>query len=264
VESSNRVLKLWTLEAPQLEIPMKNVINGASGTITIPCPAYLIQSERGLVLFDTSITPLAADDPVAVYGEALASLNLVYPPEFKIENQLRELGFSPADVGHVVTSHSHFDHCGGLDLFPDSKHYVGENEINYAFWPSPPGEEFFSGAPFEPIRGKDITYIPLHVDHDLFGDGSVVILSMPGHTPGNLSLLVRLGSGQNVILTGDTVHLRHSMSDLLPGPYDYSSRQAIDSIRRLGRLRQTMRATLMIAHDLDDYAEFGHAPKFME
>jgi N-acyl homoserine lactone hydrolase len=264
MEAPSRALKLWTLEAPQLEVPMKNLINGASGTVTIPCPSYLVQHERGLVLFDTSITPLAVDDPVAVYGEALASLNLFYPPEFKIDNQLRALGFSLEDVGHVVTSHGHFDHCGGIGLFPDAKHYVGENEINYAFWPSPPGVEFFSGAPFEPIRGKDILYVPLHVDHDVFGDGSVVVLSMPGHTIGNLALLVRLGSGQNVILTGDTVHLRHSMADLLPGPYDYSSRQAIDSIRRLGRLRQSLSAALLITHDLDDYAEFGHAPAFME
>jgi glyoxylase-like metal-dependent hydrolase (beta-lactamase superfamily II) len=96
------------------------------------------------------------DDPVAVYGESLASLNLYHPPEFKIENQLRALEFSLEDVGHVVTSHGHFDHCGGIGLFPGAKHYVGKNEINYVFWASPPGVEFFSGAPFEPIRGKNV------------------------------------------------------------------------------------------------------------
>jgi hypothetical protein len=47
LEASNRALKLWTLEAPQLEAPMKNLINGASGTVTIPCPSYLVQHERG-------------------------------------------------------------------------------------------------------------------------------------------------------------------------------------------------------------------------
>lgn len=255
--------KLWALDAPKLDIPAANMVPFAEGRVTIPCPAYLIQHERGLVLFDTSLTPLACDDPVAVYGDALEHISVFYEPEQKLEYQLNALGYSTGDVTHVITSHSHFDHVGGLYLFPDARHFIGENEIRYAFWPDPPGENFFSGAPFEPLRGKDWTYIPQHVDYDIFGDNSVVILSMPGHTPGNLSLLVRLPSGRNVILTGDTAHLRHSLHDLTPGPFDWNSRMAVDALRRLRMLRDSNQATVIIAHDLDDWAQFGHAPAFL-
>lgn len=254
--------KLWALDAPMLTIPASNLVNGATGKVTIPVPAYLVQHEAGLVLFDTSITPEASDDPVAVFGAAADHMHVDYPPTKKLEHQLGQLGFEPADVTHVVTSHGHFDHVGGLYLFPGSKHYIGDGEIRWAYWPDPPGKAYFSGAPFESLRDANWTYIPQHVDHDLFGDGSVVVLSTPGHTPGELSLLVRLPS-RNVILTGDTLHLRESLTDELPGPVDYNSRMAIDSIRRIGRLRETERATLLISHDPEDWAEYGHAPEFL-
>jgi N-acyl homoserine lactone hydrolase len=96
-------------------------------------------------------------------------------------------------------------------------------------------------------------------DHDLFGDGSVVVLHTPGHTPGELSLLVRLKS-RNFILTGDTVHLRQALEDEIPMPYDSNTELAIRSIRRLKLLRESADATVWITHDPEDWAEFQHAP----
>jgi N-acyl homoserine lactone hydrolase len=261
--TSGTATKLWALDAPMLEIPASNLVHGAVGKVTIPVPAYLIEHPRGLILFDTTITPLASDDPVAVFGEATDSLRVDYPAERKLENQIHELGYRVGDVTHVVTSHAHFDHVGGLSLFPAARHYIGENEIRWAFWPDPPGKEFFSGEPFEPLRGADWTYVPQHVDHDMFGDGSVEVLSTPGHTLGELSLAVRLPN-RTVILTGDTLHLRESLEHELPGPVDYNSRMAIDSIRRIARLRDERQAMLLISHDPEDWAEYGHAPKFLD
>lgn len=252
--------RMWILDSPVLGIPAANLVNGATGMVDIPVPSYLIECERGLVLFDTGIAPAASDDPESVFGAALEHMTLEYPAERKIQNQIENLGFSLDDVTHVVTSHSHFDHCGGLFLFPRAKHYIGAGEIRWAYWPDPPGVEHFDGHMFDTLRDADWTYIPKGANHSLFGDGSVTILSTPGHTPGELSMSVRLPS-QNFILTGDTVHMRESLTDLLPGPVDYNSREAIESIMLLKRLAESEQARLLISHDPEDWAEFPHAPE---
>jgi glyoxylase-like metal-dependent hydrolase (beta-lactamase superfamily II) len=99
----------------------------------------------------------------------------------------------------------------------------------------------------------------VHGDLDVFGDGSLVILSTPGHTPGETSLLVRL-PGRNFILTGDTVHLRSNLENLFPLPFDVNNQEAVRSLRRLRMLTKCNDATVWISHDPEDWAEFGHAP----
>jgi len=98
---------------------------------------------------------------------------------------------------------------------------------------------------------------------DLFGDGSLVILFTPGHTPGELSLLVRLGS-RNFVLTGDTVHLRAALENEIHFPVDADTAAAVQSLRRLKLLRDSADATVWITHDPEDWAEFQHAPHCYE
>ena len=134
--------------------------------------------------------------------------------------------------------------------------------MRFGFWPDPAGAGFFRQADIEPLRGRSVLEVP-GIDHDVFGDGSIVILFTPGHTPGELSLLVRL-PGRNFILTGDTVHLRDALTMIAPMPHDADTVQALRSIRRLNLLRDSADATIWISHDPEDWAEFKHAPNCFE
>lgn len=254
--------RLWALDSPTFTLDKSILVVGASGQTTIPMPAYLIEHPKGLILFDTGLVPDAADDPERVYGDLAAFLDIRFTPEQRVDRQIEALGYRTSDVKYVIASHTHFDHAGGLYLFPDAQFYVGEGDIRYAYWPDPAGAVFFRRGDIDAARDYRWREIP-GCDVDLFGDGSVVILFTPGHTPGELSLLVRL-PGRNFVLTGDTVHLREALETVAPMPYDASTEQSLRSIRRLQLIRDTADATVWITHDPEDWADFGHAPACYE
>lgn len=253
--------RLWALDAPTFTIDNSILLVGATGTATVPLPAYLIEHPKGLVLFDTGLAPAACDDPEGVYGPLAELFSINFTREQQLDYQLRELGYRLEDVTHVIASHTHIDHAGGLYLFPEAKFYAGLGELRYGMWPDPAAAAFFRTKDLEPTRG--FNWHQIGMDQDLFGDGSIVILHTPGHTPGELSLLVRLPS-RNFVLTGDTVHLRQGLEDELPMPYDHNTELAVQSIQRLKLIRDSADATVWISHDPEDWAEFEHAPACYE
>ena len=249
--------RLWALDSPTFTVPASMVMAGLEGEITIPTPAYLIEHPRGLILFDTGIVPDAIEDPHAVYGGLADLLGLNGTPDQRLDRQIEALGYRLSDVTHVVASHLHSDHSGGLYLFPEAKLYAGLGELPHAHWPTVTPYAFHP-ADFEDIPQRRWTEIP-GCDIDLFGDGSITILFTPGHTPGELSLVVRLPS-RNFVLTGDTVHIRAALEDETPYPADTDAIAAVQSLRRLKLIRDTADATVWITHDPEDWAEYDHAP----
>lgn len=250
-------LRMWALDGARLTLDSGILVVGESGTVTIPVPTFLIEHPRGLVLVDTGLAPAAADDAHAVYGQLADDAGIEFHPDQRVDAQIEKLGFKVSDVGHVICSHAHFDHTGGLSLFPHAQLYIGAPDLPYAYWPYPAGAVFFHTADLEATRS--FRWNPLTGDHDLFGDGSVVVLRMPGHTPGNSSVLVRLAN-HTFLLTADTVHLRSALTGDLPMPSDYNTQQSVDSIRRLRQISLASDATVWIAHDPQDWAEHRHAP----
>lgn len=254
--------RLWALDAPTITVDQSLMMVGGSGLVAIPMPAFLIEHAAGLVLFDTGLAPAAADDPQSVYGPLAEAFDMRFPAELRVDRQLQTLGYSPSDVKYVVVSHLHFDHAGGLTTFPDAQFFIGPGEMRYAYWPDRAGAAFFRRDDFDPAR--DFSWLELPGgDHDLFGDGSLVVFCTPGHTPGELSLLVRL-PGRNFLLTGDTVHLRAALETEVPGPFDANTEVAVQSIRRLKLIRQSADAVVWISHDPEDWADLQHAPHCYE
>lgn len=244
--------RMWALDGAHFTFDSSLLVVGCSGEVTIPVPTFLIEHPRGLVLFDTGVAPSAVEDAEGTYGELAGLLGLDYPEARRVDRQIESVGFSVEEVTHVVISHSHFDHVGGVHLFPHAQFFVGASDLPYAFWPMPAASVFFRPADLEPARG--FRWNLLSDDHDLFGDGSLQILRMPGHTPGNQSMLVRL-PGRTVMLTGDTVHLRVAVEGDLPMPSDYNTLDAVNSVRRLKQITEATDATLWIHHDPEDWRE---------
>jgi N-acyl homoserine lactone hydrolase len=251
--------RMWALDCPTLTVDATTLMYGLSGMLTIPMPAFLIEHAKGLVLFDTGIAPEAIEDAASVYGaEMAAALGISGGPQTRIDRQIEALGFRLADVTHVVSSHLHFDHSGGHHLFPDAAFYVGQGELAWAHFPAPIGAFCYLPEQLARTRNFDWREVP-GVDVDLFGDGSMVILFTPGHTPGELSLKVRLAS-RTFILTGDAVHLRAALDLEYHFPIDADTMASVRTLRRLKRLRDSEEASVWISHDPDDWAEYKHAP----
>jgi N-acyl homoserine lactone hydrolase len=247
--------RMWALDAPTFTVDSSILLVGTLGEVEIRISAFLIEHPKGLVLFDTQCMPKCVDEgPEAAYGPLADLINMRITPEQRLDRQIEALGYKTTDVTHVIASHLHFDHAGGLYLFPQARFFMGQGEMRHAYWPEPAGAGFFLLEDLLPTRGFDWTEIPNSMDHDLFGDGSLTLMSTPGHTPGELSLLVRLPD-RNMILTGDTAHLAGGVQGLAPMPFSYDTRQAVLSLRKLRLVSEANEAYIWISHDAECWKE---------
>jgi glyoxylase-like metal-dependent hydrolase (beta-lactamase superfamily II) len=177
-----------------------------------------------------------------------------FPEEHRLDRQLETLGFKTTDVRRVVMSHLHFDHTGGLDLFPDAEGFIGTGELRYARTPAMIDNSFYRPQDLEAAGRIRWNEIPRGYDHDLFGDGSVVILSLPGHTVGALGLKVRLPD-RTIVFSGDAAHMQTSIDLTIGMPFDVDSTNKNDSLRKLKLLRTQPNTTVWVNHDPDDWAK---------
>jgi glyoxylase-like metal-dependent hydrolase (beta-lactamase superfamily II) len=225
-----------------------------------PCPSFLIEHARGLVLFDTGVSPKGLRDPEAYFTEAIRRLNFACDPDLGVDAQILGLGYRLDQVKYVIPSHLHFDHAGGLYLFPNATFLIGEGELGFAYHPDDAERPYYLMEDIRPTR--DFRWIETGADFDLFGDGSVIILFSPGHTPGSVALFVRLPQ-QNLILTGDACHYQHELDHgVADALHDHA--RGVASLRRLILLRDSWDAQIWVAHDNDQWLAMPHAPACVE
>lgn len=219
---------------------------------------YLIRHDKGWMLWDTGLSDSIASKPegVSVMGGLL-----VLRVKRTLASQLAEIGLSPADVGHLAISHFHSDHCGNANLFTAATLYIQQPEYDAAFGPDP-AKFGFVPANYEKLRAN--TVIRLNGDHDVFGDGSVVILSTPGHTPGHQSLLVRLPRSGAVVLSGDMVHFDSNWSNRRVPARNFDRDLSARTMERMAAFLTARNARLWINHDRVQSAAIAHAPEYVE
>ncbi|HSS27072.1 MAG TPA: N-acyl homoserine lactonase family protein, partial [Usitatibacter sp.] len=180
-------------------------------------------------------------------------------PKETLPQQLAKVGVTPEDVKFVGISHYHGDHSGGAAQFPEATLLIGKGEWDVLTSPKPlPGA---TPALFKHWLTDNGKLELVLLDKDIFGDGSVVMLATPGHTPGHHSLLVKLAKMGPVILTGDAVHFRENYdSDGVPS-FNFDRAQTVASIERIKKIAHNMKATLVIQHDARDVSKLPVAPE---
>jgi N-acyl homoserine lactone hydrolase len=211
---------------------------------------YLIKHAQGWFLWDTGIPDavaampngLAPADPKAVYWRRPKTLAA----------QLDQLGVKPADVKAMAVSHTHPDHIGNVELFPTAMLYVQKAEYE---WPGPNKEPRFKpGHPVTELEG----------DRDLFGDGSVTIVSTPGHTPGHQSLLVKLPKTGAVVLSGDAAHFKDNWDNRRVPSINFNKEQTLASMQKLSEILTREHAQLWINHDKAQRDSLRMSPEFYD
>lgn len=202
----------------------------------VPVPAWLIEHEKGLAVFDTGLGVPAYEalngmKGVAAEFDALADIGA----------RLRAAGFDPAKVRFIVNSHLHSDHSGGNAALPNATVVVQSAELDAAR----EGGDAYAGGVFD--IGQPV--LKLNGEHDLFGDGSVMLFPTPGHTPGHQCARVLLESGP-VVLAGDCCYMRRTLEELALPRITADPETHLKSIKLL----RTMR-------DGGDRIYFGHDPE---
>src|ERR1700757_4259897 len=209
---------------------------------------YLIKHAQGYFLWDTGVadsTP--ADTPNSADPKALT-----WRRPKTLAAQLTELGVKPDDVKYVAVSHTHPDHAGNVEQFPKAMLMVQKAEYE---WPDGKGGPRFK--PEHPVT-------KLEGDRDVFGDGSVRIISTPGHTPGHQSLLVKLPRTGTVLLTGDAVHFRDNGDNRRVPSNNTDKDQTLASMQRIADFLAKEQAKLWINHDKVQSDTLKYSPEFYD
>jgi len=220
---------------------------------TVPVLSFLVDHPRGKLLFDTGVHCQARLDPLTRLGaERMKRLTVKSQAGDDVVPQLAKLGLEPGDVRYVANSHLHFDHCGGNEFFPRATFLVQRPELEAArkpgFVPS------YSPSPIDFDHALD--YQLIDGEHDVFGDGTVVLLPTYGHTPGHQSLLVRAGRDL-LVCASDACYTRENMDrDVLPKIL-WDASVMHHSLAALRKLRDQTGARMFYGHDPAQWGRRG-------
>jgi 4-pyridoxolactonase len=227
--------QMWNVPGPQVRVPVYNV---------------LVEHDEGLFLFDT--------------GMGLDHMNRVLPfelpeqtPEQTIPGQLGACGFELADVGTVVNSHLHIDHCGGNQLFAGTgaRHVIHAKELAQAR-NHEPFEHFgysdhswdYEGANFVPVTG-DVELAP-----------GLWLFETPGHTAGHYSLL----AGEQLLFAFDVSFTPAAFERDIQSGFHNDPVAGVRSIRRVKSVAAERGADVFFSHDMDAWQGYRHAPDHYE
>jgi N-acyl homoserine lactone hydrolase len=242
---------VWQLRASGLTTPR-------SRWSWVPVPIFLVEHPTaGRMLVDTGFHAVVEDDPPASLGRRQAWL---LPARMGREEsapaRLRALGIDPAEIGLIVMTHLHTDHASGATQFPHATFVVDEVE-----WRAGCEGGFAQGYRREhydqPFDWRTIDYAgPAASAHgafertvDLFADGSVRLLSTPGHTLGHQSLLLAL-DGRELLLTADAAYARRTIDEHLVPIFFADERLYLRSLAQLREhVHANPRAPVICGHD---------------
>ncbi|HEY4909041.1 MAG TPA: N-acyl homoserine lactonase family protein [Methylomirabilota bacterium] len=234
-----------------------DVAPGSRATVPVIC--FLIAHPRGHVLVDTGVHRQALTDPVGRLGERRAGrFRLRSTPADEVVSQLALLGLVPDDVRYVVNSHFHFDHCGGNEFFPHATFLVQRPEMEAARQVQVGASIAYSPSPIDFDHPLD--YQLVSGEHDVFGDGRLVLMPTYGHTPGHQSVRVRAGKDTDLVLTADACYTRENMDrDVLPTVL-WDAAEMSRSLGKLRELRDRKGAMVVYGHDVAQWKELRRAP----
>jgi N-acyl homoserine lactone hydrolase len=234
--------KLYVFDCGSAEMEsmaMFNLEEGDTDVREIFVPCYLIEHANGRLLWDGGLPKSIADAEGAVASDG-ASMSY----NRWIVDQLDDMGITPSDVTHAAYSHLHFDHAGAANFFLDSKIIMQQKEWDAAF-----GEaaEYIDTSLFDGLKEADVVFI--EGDYDVFGDGTVRLISSPGHTPGHQVLLVTLENTGRILLSGDLYHTRANRRLRRAPIFNHDAQVTLASMDKVEQLLSETGATLWIEHD---------------
>jgi glyoxylase-like metal-dependent hydrolase (beta-lactamase superfamily II) len=247
-------LSLYTFDCGSIDIADLDIFSstgdysGQQDTFTNSC--YLIRHPQGDLMWDLGLPLGMAGNAAQTQGVFTMSL------ERTLTEQLADIGLSAKDIEFISISHSHIDHIGQATLFPNSQWLVNKDEYDHMFSSDANKAQ---NAAFAELNKS------LHSgNHDVFGDGSVMILALPGHTPGHSVLQVNLAESGPILLTGDLYHRSESRELKRVPRFNTDEAQTRESMKVFETLAGESGARVIIQHEPRDVATLPKPPEFLQ
>lgn len=217
--------------------------------------SYLIVHPKGTLMFEAGAVPdshFKGDAPVT---EGIMSATKPLLP------QLAAAGYKPADITFFAMSHYHSDHTANANAFAGATWIVQKAERDFMLTDKPQGI-------IQPSHYNDLktakTKILNNEDFDVFGDGTVVIKSTPGHTPGHQALFVKLAKTGPVLLAGDLYHYPEERATGRVPTFEFNVDQSKASREKVEAFLKQTGAQLWIEHDIATHAKLPKVPAYVE
>jgi N-acyl homoserine lactone hydrolase len=228
-----------------------------AGDVSFASPCYLVVHPEGTLVWEVGQVPdakIADDGTEAVEQDILKATR-------RLETQLAAVGHPVASIDFMAMSHYHADHTANANAFAGSTWIVQQAEYDMMF---KEGEvDIRSPATYGAL--KDAKRITLdNADHDVFGDGTVVVKTAPGHTPGHQMLFLRLANFGPLLLEGDLYHLPEERSlDRVP-TFDFDAALTRATRVKVEQFLKDTGAQMWIQHDPPTYAALKKAPEYYD
>jgi glyoxylase-like metal-dependent hydrolase (beta-lactamase superfamily II) len=218
---------------------------------------YVISHPKGNLMWDAGLPEalIASPEPVTPPGGAFTISR-----KDSVVNQLKSIGMTTADIDYIALSHSHFDHSGHANALKNAKWLVQETE--YAMVTSDEIKNGENAGLYEAIKELNNVEI-LNGDHDVFGDGSVIIKSMPGHTPGHQVLYLDLPNNGPTLLSGDLYHTYENRAHKRVPIFNADVAQTLESMDAFEAFADKKDAKVYLQHQKEDFNKMPKAPKYL-
>ncbi|MGI9551306.1 MAG: N-acyl homoserine lactonase family protein [Aurantibacter sp.] len=219
-------------------------------------PFYVISHPEGDLMWDAGLPEGLVGLPEPFTNP---TGNFTVSRKDSVANQLESIGMTVNDIEYISLSHTHFDHSGHANVFKNSTWLVQETEYDFIT-----GEESQKNNADNYNAIKDLNKVKkLSGDFDVFGDGTVVIKSMPGHTPGHSVLFLDLAETGPLLLTGDLYHLYENREHKRVPVFNIDVDQTLKSMDVFEAFAKEKNAKVVLQHQKEDFNKMPKAPKYL-
>jgi N-acyl homoserine lactone hydrolase len=251
-------VRLYVFDCGSLNIPDTSPYQLKKEQLTtsvMSVACFLVVHPKGTLIWDTGAVPDSSVKPGAPGTLRYATSTRT------LTSELAEVGYAPADINYLALSHFHWDHVGNSNLFAGATWLVrmSERDTMFADPPSPRTEP----ANFSALKNSK-TILIAKDDHDVFGDGTVVIKAAPGHSPGHQVLFLKLAKTGPVVLSGDLYHYPEERKLNLIPLTEFNRDQTVASRAAIEAFLIKTGAQLWIQHDFTANAKLKKSPAFYE
>ena len=220
-------------------------------------PFYVISHPKGNLMWDAGLPEMLVPMPEP-YTDPSGAFTV--SRKDSVVNQLKTIGMTPDDITYLGLSHTHFDHSGHANAISNATWLVQGSEYDMIT-----SEEIRNGENaglYEAI--KELKNVKkLNGDFDVFGDGSVIIKSMPGHTPGHQVLFLDMPENGPTLLTGDLYHLYENREHKRVPSFNFDVEQTLSSMNAFEALAKEKNAKVYLQHQKEDFNKMPKAPKYL-
>jgi len=253
-------LRLYVFNCGSIEVLDVSVFHPGIGKgehKTLADACYLIVHPNGTMLWDAGLPDGLVHIPEGktVYNTFIMRMTKT------LAAQLQEIGHGPETIGYLGISHMHGDHIGNVGMFPHATLLIQKEEYDAAFGPDA-SKYGFDPAMYLSLHSNPVK--KLEGDHDVFGDGTVIIKRALGHTPGHQALYVKLPKTGNILLSGDLVHFTDNWTHKHVPGFNFDKERSLKTMQEVEVFLKVNQATLWIQHDLEQNATIKHTPSYYE